>query len=320
MDPGLSNLLLDSQTNRIDTPAAWGKQRQTLERQWREFLGPLPSRKPPLKTAVLATEELPAFTRKQVRYQVEEGLFTDGYLLIPAGARMRLPAVVVFHPTTPFQARGVAGLEPDYPEEKWQGVQLVRRGYVVWCPRNYINTEGADWAGNAARVKARHPDWTGMTRMVWDAIRAVDFLASLPEVDRKRIGCLGHSLGGKEVLYAMAFDPRLVAGVSSEGGVGLRFSNWDAAWYLGPAINGPTFTLENHSVLALVAPRAFLLIGGDAADGERSVGFIEAVRPVYRLFGASENLQWFNHHLGHRYPPEARAAAEMFLDRHLKHH
>lgn len=236
---------------------------------------------------------------------------------MPTKAKGKLPAVVVFHPTTPFQARGVAGLEPEYPEEKWQGVQLVQRGYVVWCPRNYINTEGADWAGNAKRVLAAHTNWTGMTRMVWDAIRAVDFLESLPNVDRKRIGCLGHSLGGKQALYAAAFDERIKAAVSSEGGIGLKFSNWDAPWYLGPKIHTSDFKLENHQLLALLAPRAFLLLAGDSADGERSGEFIEAARAVYELLGARDNLQWFNHHGGHRYSPEARNVAEQYLDAHL---
>src|SRR5262249_18702142 len=124
--------------------------------------------------------------------------------------------------------KGVAGVEPSYDGDKQQGLQLVRRGFVVWCPRNYINTDGTDWAGNARRVIAAHPDWTGMTRMGGDALPAADYLESLPEVDRTRIGCLGHSLGAKVVLYAMAFDERYKAGVFSEGGIGLRFSNWDA--------------------------------------------------------------------------------------------
>jgi dienelactone hydrolase len=197
-------------------------------------------------------------------------------------------------------------------------VQLVERGYVVWCPRNYINTDGADWKGNAASIVAQHPDWTGMTRMVWDAIRAADFVESLPNVDRKRIGCLGHSLGGKVALFAMAFDERYRAGVSSEGGIGLTFSNWDAVWYLGPRIREPDFALENHQVLALIAPRAFLLLAGESADNDRSWNFIEAALPVYQLYRAEENVGWFNHRRGHRYSPEGRVVAENFLDGHLK--
>lgn len=314
----LTALLADARGRAITSKSAWAKQRTALREQWLAFLGPLPTRNPPLNTYILNTEHLPSFTRQHLRYQVEPEVFTDGYLLTPSAAKGKRPAVIVFHPTTPYQARGVAGLERDYPEEKWQGVQLVQRGYVVWCPRNYINTDGTDWKGNAQRVLAAHTNWTGMTRMVWDAIRAVDFVQSLPSVDRKRIGCLGHSLGGKVALYAVAFDERIKAAVASEGGIGLTFSNWEAPWYLGPRIREPGFNLENHQMLALIAPRAFLLLAGDSADGERSGDFIEAARPVYRLLGAERNLQWFNHHEGHRYSPTARAAAEAFLDQHLK--
>jgi dienelactone hydrolase len=316
--PHLSDVLVNSRGEPITSKQGWLKQRARVKQQWQDFLGAFPTDKVPLKARMTGTEELANFTRQFVTYQVEPGLFTDGYLLTPKRVKGKLPAVVVFHPTTPFQARGVAGLEREYPEDKWQGLQLVQRGYVVWCPRNYINTEGADWAGNAVRVLARHTNWTGMTRMVWDAIRAADFLESLTQVDRKRIGCLGHSLGGKEVLYAMAFDERYKAGVSSEGGIGLQFSNWKAPWYLGPRITRADFHLENHQVLALVAPRAFLLLAGDSADGDRSWAFLRAVRPVYELLKAPNNLGWLNHHRGHQYPAEARAATEQFLDRHLK--
>ncbi len=316
--PQLSGLLVDSDGRPIASKRSWIKQRARLKERWQSFMGEFPKTKAPLKTEVLATEELAEFTRQFVRYQVEEGLYTDGYLLRPKPAKGKLPAVVVFHPTTPLQAKGVAGLAPEYDEEKWQGVQLVRRGYVVWCPRNYIETPGTNWEGNAARVLAQHPNWIGMTRMVWDAIRAADFLESLPNVDRKRIGCLGHSLGGKEVLYAMAFDERYRAGVSSEGGIGLELSNWAAPWYLGAKIKQPRFNLENHEVLALIAPRAFLLLAGDSADDDRSWAFIQAAKPIYELLGSPGNIGWLNHHLGHRYAPEARAAAEEFLEQHLK--
>jgi Dienelactone hydrolase family len=317
--PHLSNLLIDPQGKPIASKAAWDEERTRLLARWQQVLGEFPKVKPPLKTQVLATEQLPGFSRQWVKYQVEDGLFADGYLLTPEPAKGKLPAVVVFHPTSKLQARGVAGLSPKYPEEEWQGLQLVRRGYVVWCPRNYINTDGTDWAGNTRLVLARHPGWTGMTRMTWDAIRAADFLESLSNTDPGRIGCLGHSLGAKEVLYAMAFDPRYKAGVASECGIGLRFSNWDAPWYLGAKIHDPGFKLEHHELLGLIAPRAFLLLAGDSADNDRSWAFIETARPIYQLLGAPDNIGWFNHHLGHRYAPEARALAESFLSRHLEH-
>jgi dienelactone hydrolase len=206
-----------------------------------------------------------------------------------------------------------------------QGMQLVRRGYIVLCPRCFLFNNRASFAdnfasaaGNVLIMRERHPDWTGMARMTWDAVRAVDFLESLPNVDPARIGGIGHSLGAKEVLYAAAFDERYKAVVFSEGGIGLSFSNWDAVWYLGPQIHQPGFALDNDQVLALIAPRAFLLLAGDYADGDKSWPYIESVLPIYRLFNEETNIGWFNHHAGHRYPPLAQETAEAFLDAHLK--
>jgi pimeloyl-ACP methyl ester carboxylesterase len=141
--------------------------------------------------------------------------------------------------------------------------------------------------------------------MLWDAPRGVDLLESLEEVDRKRLGAVGHSLGGKEALYLAAFDERIKATVSSEGGVGLRFSNWHDPWYVGDAIKRPDFAREHHELVAMIAPRPFLLLGGDSADGDRSWPFIAAALPVYCLYGEPRRVGLFNHKKGHSVPPEA---------------
>jgi len=322
--PRLSPLLRTETGKTITSKRQWEKQREVIKSDWFAFMGRFPEKRVPLKAEFLEQEQLDGFTRQHVRYQLFEGVFTDGYLFVPDKRKGKLPAVVVFHPTTPFQARGVAGLEPEYPVEKRQGIQLAQRGFVVWCPRNYIFEEGTSaksgskmWTLNAEKVHKQHPGWTGMTRMIFDAIRAADFVESLPQVDKQRIGCLGHSLGAKVALFAPAFDERYKASVSSEGGIGLTFSNWDAVWYFGKGIQEPGFKLENHQVLGLIAPRAFLLLAGESADNDKSWCFIESALPVYELYGKRENLGWFNHREGHVYSDKARATAEDFLARHL---
>lgn len=95
--------------------------------------------------------------------------------------------------------------------------------------------------------------------------------------------CIGHSLGAKEALYLAAFDPRITAMVSSEGGIGTAMSNGDAEWYLGHIVEQPGFAREHHELLALAAPRPFLLVGGGSADGAASWPWIAAGLPVYRL-------------------------------------
>ena len=153
--------------------------------------------------------------------------------------------------------------------------------------------------------------------MLLDAQVAVDILVAQPEVDPERVGAVGHSLGAKEVLYLAALDERIQVAVSSEGGIGARFSNWDAPWYLGNAIRREDFDHEHHELLALVAPRPFLLLGGDSADGDRSWPFIEAVLPVYRLYGEPPRVGLFNHKKGHSVPPEAEQRIDEWFDTYL---
>lgn len=316
--PALAPLLAENDGKPIASREGWTRHREELRRRWLDLLGSLPAQRVPLAPRVLASEDLPRFTRKHVEYQIEDGVVTDAYLLLPRDARGKLPAVAVFHQTVATHARQPAGIDTANPELAI-GVHLAECGYAVLCPRCFIFAEGAGYAEHVKKALERHPGWTGMARMTLDAIRAADYLESLPEVDAKRIGCIGHSLGAKEVLYAAAFDERYRAAVFSEGGIGLRFSNWEAPWYLGEAIQKPGFALEHHQVLSLIAPRAFLLLGGGSADGEKSRPFVEAARPVWKLLGKEEDLQFLDHGEGHRYPPRARAAAEQFLDRLLKH-
>jgi hypothetical protein len=130
----------------------------------------------------------------------------------------------------------------------------------------------------------------------FDGFRAVDVLEAHPNVDAERIGAIGHSLGGKQVLFVMAFDPRIKAGVSSDGGIGLQFSNWDADWYLSQEVHSRKF--ENNQVLAMIAPRAFLLVGGKY-DDDRAWPFIAGAVPLWGAKRAPENVGWFRHDRGH---------------------
>jgi len=316
--PKLSPVLAGDDGRAVATPEAWRGRREEIRKRWTEFLGDLPKERGPLEAEIIEKEELPGFVRERVKYRIEDGVSTDGYLLLPRAApTARLPAVVVFHQTTEAQAKQVAGVDASKPE-LMMGPQLVERGYVVLCPRCYIFEEGAGYAEHVKRMKEKHPGWKGMTRMLLDSFRAADYLESLPRVDRERIGCAGHSLGAKEALYAAAFDERYKAAVFSEGGIGLAFSNWEAPWYLGEEIRKPGFPLEHHQLMALIAPRGFLLLAGDSADDARSWAFVEAALPVYRLLGSEERVGWLRHGLGHRYPVEDRRVAEAFLDACLK--
>jgi len=308
--PRLPPWLVDPQNRPIRDLQGWQHQRQSLRQAWLQVLGSLEIKRSGVpRLEVLEEERADGVIRQRVRYDAEPGEPTEAYVLRPAGkpeGRKR-PGVLVFHPTVTASIREPAGVEgrPNMAI----GLNLARRGWVALCPRNFLWSENRklDIAGQMARFRQRHPKATGMAKMLFDAMTAADILAGLPEVDAQRLGAAGHSLGAKEVLYLAAFDERIRVAVSSEGGIGTRFSNWHDPWYLGSQIQQADFVREHHELLALVAPRAFLLLGGDSADGQRSWPFIQAVLPVYRLYGGAARVGLFNHRKGHSLPPEAEA-------------
>ncbi len=110
----------------------------------------------------------------------------------------------------------------------------------------------------------------------------------------------------KEALYLAAFDPRIRATVSSEGGVGLTQSNWEAPWYLGEGDPSARVPPRERPGSRAHRASAFLLIGGNSADGDASWPSIEAATPVWSLTGAADAVGLFNHGKGHAFPAVAQ--------------
>ncbi|MSU76597.1 MAG: dienelactone hydrolase [Gemmataceae bacterium] len=302
----------------ITTKDAWPAKRQELAELWQTKLGTFPKKSAGLEVKIESTEQCDGYQRQLLSFASAVGDRVSAYLLIPDGIKKgeKRPAVVVFHQTTADTLKEPAGLgkKPALA----LGVHLVKRGYVVLSPECYIMKAGGP-GKQAAAVSVQWAGLTGMGKMVFDAIRCVDFLESLAYVDAQRIGCIGFSLGAKEVLYAMAFESRYKAGVFNEGGIGLKMSNWTAPWYLTEKMKEHIPTMENHQVLALCAPRPILLLGGDSADGDASWPFVHAVLPVYRLLGAEERIGLINHRGKHSYPQEGRRQSYRWLDHWLEH-
>jgi dienelactone hydrolase len=321
-DLGLRPLLVNEDGKKITTPAEWEKARAALRQRWLDRLGKAPERPDSLDVRVESTEKQDGYTRQLVSFRSEGDDRIRAYLLQPADLKEKekRPAIVVFHPTTRETFKEPAGLGKR--PEMALAVQLVRRGYVTLSPECYILKDPDGWAkGQAEALAKRRPGWTGMGKMTFDASRCADYLETVPAVDKGRIGCIGHSLGAKEVLYALAFEPRYRVGVFNEGGIGLRLSNWTDPWYLTEKMKEHIPQTEHHQLLALVAPRPLLILGGDdgsgkpeIADGDKSWPFVKAALPVYELLGAGNRLGLYNHKGRHSFPKEARRLAYRWLD------
>ena len=306
----VETLLQDADGKPVPTKEDWEKHRQSIRERWMKFLGPMPEPRPAVALEILKTESLSTIVRQLVRYKGEPGIFVEGYLLMPKVAtenKMKYPAVLAMHPTTNATIDDIAGISGQ--DTKQFGLTLAQRGFIVFCPRCFLWQDATSLNEAVEKHRERHPNTTGMAKMLYDAMRGVDVLESLPQVDRSRIGAIGHSLGAKEALYLAAFDERIKAAAASEGGIGFRSTNWDASWYLGEAIRDPAFPLNHHQILGLIAPRPFLILGGEsgpgAADGDRSWPLINAALPVWKLYGEPTRLGLLNHHEGHSVSPQS---------------
>ncbi|MCX5671588.1 MAG: acetylxylan esterase, partial [Planctomycetota bacterium] len=157
-------------------------------------------------------------------------------------------------------------------------------------------------------------------------------LASLAEVDGRRIGCIGHSLGGHNAVFLAAFDSRVAVAVSSCGfnsfakyGGG-NLAGWSHAGYM-PRIAGTygcdpkKVPFDFTEVVAALAPRP-LFVSAPLKDANFEVSgvrdCIQAARPVYALLGAADKLVAVHPDTGHDFPPEARRAAYEFIDAALR--
>jgi len=307
----LSLLLIDAEGKSIDSVERWEKRAGELRNEWSQFLRPLDRKKCPNNDYdVISREVVGNVIREKISYLVEDEIRVPAYLLFPKDSKpgQKRAGVVALHPTTSDTIDPIAGLSG--PPEKQSGLHLAEAGFVVLCPENFLwqNVDGYNQA--VSQFQERHPKSLGMSKMLWDAQRAVDILQTVSGVNADQIGAFGHSLGAKEVLYLMAFDERVKAGVFSEGGIAFDSTNWDAPWYLGQGINDESFPLNHHQLLALCAPRPFLIMGGEkgrgAADGDRSWPYVAAAQNVYELYYKQTSLGLFNHRQGHSIPPISR--------------
>ena len=314
-DPELPDLLIDDAGEPIRSAEAWLKRREAVKNTWSTYLGLIADTRAATHLKVLREEMTAGVARQFVEYENEPGSTVNAYILKPRKMTGPLPGAVAMHSTSDNQMKYITGVEKG--EIPPGGLDLAKLGFVVICPQCFLWRDRGDrtYEEQVRRFQRIHPGSKGMAGMLYDAMRAVDVLAGMPEVDSERIGAMGHSLGGKEVLYLGAFDERVKAAVSNEGGIGIGFSNWDDPWYLGKEIRN--FGHQHHEILALCAPRPFLLIGGNSADGAKSIPYIDAVKPVYGLFGKQDCLEFFDHGMGHNIVPESDKMTFEWMVRHL---
>jgi acetyl esterase/lipase len=208
------------------------------------------------------------------------------------------------------------------------GHELAQRGFVCIVP-DYPSF--GEYEYDFKTQGAHFP--SGSIKAIWNNLRAVDVLESIPQVDPDRMGVIGHSLGGHNALFTAVFDLRLVAVVSSCGFTPFhdyyegKLAGWTSDRYM-PRIrdvyhnNPDEVPFDFPEILAALSPRGFFSnsplhdANFDNAGVRRA--FAEA-RQVYDLLEVpAEKFRLETPDSGHDFPPEVRMPAYEWLERELK--
>lgn len=149
---------------------------------------------------------------------------------------------------------------------------------------------------------------------LWNNLRAIDFLAGLPEVDASRLGVTGASGGATQTLLVTAADDRVTVAapvniLGSEKHPGCQCENPPGLWI-------STSTLE---LAAGIAPRPLILVSAREDPWTHSTPTREYpyLKRYWELFGAGERLTNVHVDAGHNYNAESRAAVYQWFRRYL---
>lgn len=315
------------------TTNEWKLRRASIVDAMQSIMGPLPGpeKRCPLDVQVDEEVDCGSFVRRRLTYAAEPGSRVPAFLLIPKSALQngrKAPAMLTLHQTHAAGQKVVVGLG-NSPDDEY-ALELANRGYVCLAPPYTLL---ADYQVEPGKLGYA----SGTMMAIWNNIRGIDMLQSLPFVRPDRIGSIGHSLGGHNGVFTAVFDERIQAVVSSCGLDSFRDyydgdpRNWaeGRGWcqvrymprlaaYQGRLSEIP---FDFAELLAAIAPRAVFINApiGDENFRWRSVHRLTGqAREVFALHGASQRLRVEHPDSRHRFPPEIREEAYRFLDRVLR--
>jgi dienelactone hydrolase len=285
-----------------------------------------------LEVQIESEEDCGSHVRRMISYASEPGSRVPAYLLIPKPAlegRKKAAAVLALHPTDLKFGNKVLVVQANTAYRVY-GTELVERGFVVLAPAYPIM---AGYNPDLAALGYQ----SGTMKAIWDNIRGLDLLESLPYVKKTGFGVLGHSLGGHNSVYTAVFDERIKVIVTSCGldsyldyyGGNPKLwqpgQGWCQTRYM-PKLADFRGRLEEipfdfHELIGALAPRP-CFINAPLKDSnfkwESVDRVVAAARPVYRLYGEAENLRVEHPDCPHDFPQEMREVAFQLLEKWLK--
>jgi dienelactone hydrolase len=316
LKPEQGAAVLAEALRRFPDRASWEAYAQHARTRIQEGAGLLPwPARTPLNAVVRRPRAYDGYSVENVAFEALPGHFVTGNLFRPLGRKPPFAAVLSTH------GHSAAITKPeDYdrhgrfsPAMQTRCATLARMGAVVLSVDMFGYGDSIQIVGQAA-----HKQPLSLTLQLWNAVRAVDFLVSLEDVDSARVAVSGESGGATQALLLTALDPRVAVSVPVVM-VSSHFFGGCPCESGQPVHRSADHFVSNAMIAALAAPRPLLVVS-DGKDWTSHVPDVEYpfLQAIYRYYGAEGAVA--NVHLpeeGHDYGPSKRAAAFRFLAERL---
>lgn len=327
----------------------WETRREQVRRQIlvAEGLWPMPT-KTPLNAVIHGRIEREGYTIEKVYFESAPGFFVTGSLYRPTNPKGKVPGVMFAHGhwqdarlslSDPDKTRAEIAAGGERFEKGGRSifqslcVQLARMGCVVWqwdmlsdsdsiqIPREVVHrfakqrpemNTTENWGLFSPQAESHLQSIMGL--QTWNAVRGLDFLLSLPEVDPERTAITGASGGGTQTMLLAAIDDRIK----------LSFP----CVMVSTAMQGGC-TCENASLLrigtgnvefaGLFAPKPQGMNTANDWTKEMATKGFPDLQKLYTTYGKKDNVFLLRgEHFPHNYNAVTRSAFYTFLNKHFK--
>ena len=283
-------------------------------------LDPMPERTP-MHPQITQVSQQPGYSVSALNFESSPGLYVTGDFYVPIPAPQRAPTILYLC----GHSAGPEGAKTQYQNRvQW----YVNHGYCVLVLDTLEFGEVPGIHHGTHNLNQWHWLSLGYTPAgteVWNAMRALDWLETRPEVDAKRIGLTGISGGGAMTWYLAAVDRRIAVAAPSCSTFtyGSQAAHWLANGQCDCIYYHNAFGWDFPAVAALIAPRPLLITSGQRdtifpPDGYHEV--FQRGRRVYDFLEGkpSERIREVDADVGHSDPPLFLAESRRWMNRWLK--
>lgn len=297
----------------------WESARAKRLDEMRDMLGLLPfPQRTPLNVRITGTLDKGGYTIEKIAFESMPRVYVTGNLYVPKKRAAPAPAIVYVcgHSYSPHG---------DKTQYQRHGISFAKNGYVAFILDSIQIAE--TFAMHHGIHSQEMFDWysRGYTPAgveVWNAMRAIDYLETRPEVDKRRIGMTGRSGGAAMTWFTAAVDPRIKVAVPVMGIGTYAVNVRDNTQKLHCDCMFPINAL-GHDMLhqgALIAPRPLLMMHGRKDRLFPVAGyeaFQQTVGGLYNSYGVGDSFGNVVVDTGHEDSNFLRERAIRFFDKHL---